>query len=419
MKRKRYQLLLLLLTITSLILLVAIQIGWVLKSARMQEAQFNHTVTLAMNRIVETLSNNRVICREMNNCLKECKSGSCRHAMRNQAEWSMLDTLIRNDLKYYNINLDYEFDVVEKGSKGLVNSGGQIYKNDNLDRILDKSGYELRLRFPEKSEFIKAQIGYIFISSIALLLLISVSFLMIYRFYKSENRFTRNMIDFINNMTHEFKTPLTNISLANSMISRSGVVERDKKLAAYSKVIKNEHLRLKEKVDVLIKATISENGQPVDNEIFNIAEEIKTVADTFEVQLNEKNGVVLIDTQGNNFNIYGNIEMFQVAIGNLIDNAIRYNNKNPEIKIKIESAKSILTISIADNGIGINKENLNQIFEKFYRVPTGDLHNNDGFGLGLYFVKKAVLQMQGKIRVSSQVGYGTCFTMEFPVSKEV
>ncbi|MCJ7449673.1 MAG: HAMP domain-containing histidine kinase [Bacteroidales bacterium] len=417
MKRKNFKLILLILTITSLILLIGIQISWVLKSARMQEAQFNHTITLAMNRIVDNLSHNQAICKEMNNCLRAGKSHSCFLLMRNRMEWADLDTLIRNDLKYYNINLDYEFDIVEKGMDVALTSGGEIYVNDNLEKVLEQSGYELRLRFPEKSEFIKAQIGYIFISSIALLLLVSVSFILIFKFYKRERKLTGNIIDFINNMTHEFKTPLTNIALANGMISRNEIVEKDEKLASYTKVIKNEHQRLKEKVEVLLKAAISETEQPLNPELFDAAAEIRNVADTFSVQINKKKGSIVVNTSGNNFTLSGNIEMFQIAIGNLIDNAIRYNKNAPIITISLESGKDSLVIRITDNGIGISKENLTQIYEKFYRIPTGDIHDTEGFGLGLYFVKNTVLQMHGKIRVLSHIDKGTTFTMEFPIPK--
>ncbi len=417
MKRKNFQLILLILTITSLILLVGIQISWVMKSARMQEAQFNHTVTLAMNRIVENLSQNQAICKEMNNCLRAGKSHSCFLLMKNRMEWADLDTLIRKDLKYYNINLDYEFDIVDKGTDVSLTSGRETYINDNLEKVLEQSGYELRLRFPERSEFIKAQIGYIFISSIALLLLVSGSFILIYKFYKRERKLTGNIIDFINNMAHEFKTPLTNIALANGLISKNENIEKNQKLASYAKVIKNEHQRLKEKVEVLLKAAISENGKPLSTELFDAAFEIRNVVDTFNVQLNESKGSVVVNSSGNNFTLSGNIEMFQISIGNLIDNAIRYNKNAPRININLESGKDSLMINITDNGIGINKENISQIFEKFYRIQTGYIHENDGFGLGLYFVKNTVTLMHGKISVSSQINTGTTFNIEIPFPK--
>jgi len=109
--------------------------------------------------------------------------------------------------------------------------------------------------------------------------------------------------------------------------------------------------------------------------------------------------------------------MFQIALGNMIDNAIRYNVNIPLIKITVESEKDILRIRVSDNGIGIKKEYLPRIFEKYFRVPTGDIHENEGFGLGLYYVKNTVEQMHGKIRVSSHYSKGTTFTLEFPLYK--
>ncbi len=417
MKRKNLQLIILILTITSLVLLVGIQISWVLKSAKMQEAQFTHTVTMAMNRIVDNLSENQTICKEMNSCLRTGKAQSCFLIMKNRIEWADLDSLIKNNLKYYDINLDYEFDIVEKGKGNIRTSERGIYINDNLEKILEQSGYELILRFPEKNEFIKAQIGYIFISSIALLLLMSVSFTLIYKFYKREKKLKGDIIDFINNMTHEFKTPLTNIALANSMISRSEDIEKNEKLASYSNVIKDEHQRLKEKVEVLLRTATSEAEQSLHPEVFDASVEIRNIADTFSVRIDEKKGRIIFNTSGNNFLISGSMEMFQIAIGNIIDNAIRYCKNIPEIIISLDSEKDNILIRIQDNGIGISKENQLQIFEKFYRIPTGDIHDNEGFGLGLYFVKNTVKQMNGRIKVSSHPGRGTTFIIEIPVYK--
>ena len=298
-----------------------------------------------------------------------------------------------------------------------MTSGGETYINDNLQKILNESGYELRIRFPEKREFIRNQTGYIFISSIALLVLVCVSFLLIYRFYKREKKLTGNIIDFINNMTHEFKTPLTSIALANSMISKNEMFEKDEKLSSYSKVIKTEHQRLKDKVDILLKAAITENDKHLNFEPFDAEAEIRNIAGTFSVILEEKNGSIQIITSGCHSRLSGNVEMFQIAIGNIIDNAIKYNTNKPDIAINIESGKKSLLIKIRDNGIGISKENLPYIFDKFSRISEGDIHNNDGFGLGLYFVKKTVEQMQGKITAASTVGKGTIFTLEFPLLK--
>jgi two-component system phosphate regulon sensor histidine kinase PhoR len=167
---------------------------------------------------------------------------------------------------------------------------------------------------------------------------------------------------------------------------------------------------------VLLKTTLSESDQPLNTEKFDAESEIKNVADTFSVQLDEKGGSVLINKSEQSFTVAGNIDMFHIAIGNIIDNAIRYSINNPQIVINFISISDKLRIEISDSGIGIPKEELPRIFEKYYRVPTGNIHNNNGFGLGLYYVKNTIERMHGTINVSSRMGKGTTFTIELPLS---
>jgi two-component system phosphate regulon sensor histidine kinase PhoR len=242
---------------------------------------------------------------------------------------------------------------------------------------------------------------------------------MIYGFYKKERRLTENIVDFVNNMTHEFKTPLTNISLANSMISKAETVEQNTKLSFYSQIIKTEHDKLKQRVEELLKTSFSESGAPSYNENIDACSVIDNAIETYSVQLNQKGGKFSFLKEGENFNIRGNIDQFHIALGNIIDNAIRYCNTEPEINIFLTSKNKSIRILISDNGIGIAREHQVQIFEKYYRVPTGDVHENNGFGLGLYHVKNIVSKMGGKIKVTSSKGRGTRFLLEFPVSESI
>jgi two-component system, OmpR family, phosphate regulon sensor histidine kinase PhoR len=414
MKKPQSQLTLLIITIVCLVVLVGIQINWILKAARMQEAQFNQSVKMAMNRIVENLAGDQTICKEVTNCLREGSTGSCYLMMKNREEWANMGSMIKKDLKFYGINLDFEFDIVENTSGQLKKQVKTVYFSDDLENALNKSGFELRLKFPEKSDFIIAQIGYIFIFSIALLALVTLSFIMIFGYYKKERRLTENIVDFINNMTHEFKTPLTNIALANSMISKAEIVEKDEKLAFYSHVIKTEHHKLKQRVEELLKTSFSETGTPVFNEVIDVSLVIENVLVTYTVQIKEKGGIFYFNKDGDNFNVNGNLDLFHIAMGNIVDNAIRYCTKAPEINISLVSKNNLISVEISDNGIGISKDQQNLIFGKYYRVPTGNIHDNNGFGLGLYHVKNIITRMNGRISVTSSSGKGSRFSMEFP-----
>lgn len=417
MNKSKFQLTLLIVTLTCLVVLVGIQINWILKAAKMQEAQFNHSVNMAMNRIVENLAREKAICREVTNCMREGDAGSCYLMMKNREEWTNIGSMIKNDLKFYGISLDFEFDIIDSKLDKNIHTNKSVYFSDDLVNALQQTGFELRIKFPEKRDFIIAQIGYIFIFSIILLILVTLSFIMIFGFYKKEKRLSENIVDFINNMTHEFKTPLTNISLANSMISKADTVGHDTKLKFYSQVIKTEHDKLKQRVEELLKTSFSETGMPPFNELIDVSQVIENVIETFSVQLKEKEGSFSLQKEGSIFSIEGNIDLFHIAVGNIVDNAIRYCKSAPVINISLKSKNKKISVEISDNGVGIEKDHQIQIFEKYYRVPTGDIHDNNGFGLGLYHVKNIVTKMKGKIKVRSSKDKGSCFTLEFPMSE--
>ena len=419
MKRSPIQLYLLILTFICLIFLVGIQINWILKAARMQEAQFNHSVNMAMNRMVENFSMDQKMCAEVSNCLRMGNSNSCYLLMKNRAEWANIGNIIRSDLKFYGIDLDFEFDIIDKKKDTVSGKKNNVYFTSNLENVLNQAGYELRIKFPDKRDFIKAQVGYIFICSIILLLLVSVSFLLIFRYYRREKRLTENIVDIINNMTHEFRTPLTNIALANSMIAKNEIVEKDEKLSSYSKVIRTEHNRLKEKVEELLKTSFSESVKAIPEEPINVTDVIENVIETFSVQLKSKNGRIKFQKPETELIITGNIDSFHIAIGNLIDNSIKYNIGSPEVNITLKSIDNNVIIDISDNGIGIPREYQEQIFDKYFRVPKGDVHDSNGFGLGLYYVKDIITGIGGKIKVSGSPGKGTRFTIEIPQPKRV
>jgi two-component system phosphate regulon sensor histidine kinase PhoR len=369
---------------------------------------------MAMNKIVDNLARDRAICSEVTNCLREGTTGSCFLMMKNREEWANIGTLIKEDLKSYGISLDFEFDIVDKKENPSVSEKSNVYFTGNLEEVLNQSGYEIRIKFPEKSDFIKAQIGYIFISSIVLLILVSFSFLLIFRYYRKEKKLTGDIVDIINNMTHEFRTPLTNIALANNMIARHESVEKDEKILSYSKVISSEQKRLRDRVDELLKMSFSESQMTVHKELVNVTKTIDKVITTFDVQIRSKEGKVDFIGSENDIFIKGEEDPLAIAIGNLLDNALKYNSGKPEIVIRLsETVKSVI-LEISDNGIGIPDEFQHDVFSKYFRVPTGNIRNNDGFGLGLYYVKNTINRIGGSVKLTSNPGKGSRFTIEFP-----
>jgi len=408
-KRSRFQLALLIVTVVCLITLVGIQIAWILKQAKMQEAQFNHSVGMALKRIENNLE-------KYSSCAEPYKCTSCKLLTSTLKQVTNLDSIIKSDLNYYGINLDFDYGIIDlKHEKGV--SSKSTYITKNLAEKLHQSGYELKINFPKKRDFIIAQIGLIFISSIVLVILVSVSFLLIYRFYRREKLLTEQIRDFVNNMTHEFKTPLTNIGFANSMLAKSEAIESNQKLSSYTSIIRSEHYRLKERVEELLKASQSKTIINSCTEEIDLYKATEDVIETFKPQVEEKHGKINLNSNGDNFTIDANIDQLNIIIGNLLDNAIKYSNKSPIIEIKLKSLPSKVTFDITDNGIGIHSKHLARIFDNFYRVPQGDIHDCKGFGLGLYHVKNLVNNINGKISVTSVEEKGSTFSIEFKRKK--
>ena len=226
--------------------------------------------------------------------------------------------------------------------------------------------------------------------------------------------------DFINNMTHEFKTPLATISLAVDAMKNEKVLSDKEKMNYFSSIIKEENQRMNRQVETILKAALLDR-QDVNLMLkpTHVHDVIKDIADNFTLQLNDKRGKVEMDLEATNDLIDADEVHFPNLINNLVDNSVKYSKDNvpPEIKISTAANGKNMTIRLEDNGIGMTKETVKRIFEKFYRAHTGNIHNVKGFGLGLSYVKTMVDAHGGHIKVDSTPGKGSIFTLELPLRK--
>ncbi|MCG2616479.1 HAMP domain-containing histidine kinase [Terrimonas sp. NA20] len=226
--------------------------------------------------------------------------------------------------------------------------------------------------------------------------------------------------DFINNMTHEFKTPIATISLAVDAMKNEKVLQSREKMSYFSSIIKEENQRMNRQVETILKASqlekqeVNLNLQPI-----NVNKVIKDVIDTFALQLQEKQGRAEVTLDAENDEINADEVHFSNLINNLVDNAVKYSKENTPILIKISTSSNdkSLFIKVEDNGIGMSKETVKRVFERFYRAHTGNLHNVKGFGLGLSYVKTMVNAHGGEIKVESTLGKGSTFTLQLPLRK--
>ena len=225
--------------------------------------------------------------------------------------------------------------------------------------------------------------------------------------------------DFINNMTHEFKTPLATISLAVDALRNEKVVHDREKSEYFTGIIKEENRRMNKQVETILQASLLDRQeQQLNLKSLRAHAIIQEAMENFHLQLEGKGGHAELQLNAKNDLLQADEVHFMNIITNLIDNAVKYSKENPFIRITTHSTAKNLIIRIEDNGIGMSKETQRRIFEKFYRAHTGNLHNVKGFGLGLSYVKTIVEAHNGRIKVDSVVGKGTNFTLEFPLKAD-
>jgi two-component system phosphate regulon sensor histidine kinase PhoR len=217
-------------------------------------------------------------------------------------------------------------------------------------------------------------------------------------------------------MTHELKTPISTISLASQMLSDSSISNDMKNIPHLSTLIYDESKRLGIQVERVLQMAIFDHGKMnLKIKKINIHELIETISNNFSLQIKNRGGTFSLDLKAEQTIIYADEMHITNAIINLLENAIKYCVKEPEIEISTKCSNKLIIIAIKDNGIGISKDNYKRIFEQFYRVPTGNIHNVKGFGLGLSYVKKVMQVHYGSVTVESEVGKGSIFKMLIPI----
>jgi two-component system phosphate regulon sensor histidine kinase PhoR len=285
-----------------------------------------------------------------------------------------------------------------------------LFPND----IFEKPNF-LLLTFPEISSHLYKSIFFLLIGSILFTLIIIITFSVTMWVILQQKKISEIKSDFINNMTHEFKTPIATISLAVDSIDSPKILSLPEKIKYFTGIIRNENRRMNKQVEnVLQMAMIDKKDFKLHIRQINIHEIIRRSANHFKLQLEKKNAAIQLDLQAENPIIQNDETHFYNIINNLIDNAIKYSTENPEIKVKTENTGNGVKISVQDNGIGISKEAQDKIFDKFFRVSSGNVHNIKGFGLGLSYVKALVLTLKGSISVESEPGKGSLFCIYLP-----
>lgn len=335
-----------------------------------------------------------------------------------------LDSIISHEIKQDELPLDYNFMIVnEDGDRVKFDFPTPKYKI-NLDtvkvastqlfpaNVLDEQLY-LYLDFPTKKSFVLREMGGLLSVSLVLIVLIVVAISFMFRTILTQKKLGEMKNDFINNMTHEFKTPISTISLACQAMNDTDMMgEKSSAAAPFVKMIDEENKRLGVLVERILQSAVIDRGElKLKKETLNLTEIVQQICENARFRLNSVQGELFEKLSEESIFIQGDRVHTTNVVSNLIDNAIKYSKEKPSITVRLYQEGARVMLEIEDKGIGISKEHIAKIFDKLYRVPTGNVHNVKGFGLGLSYVK-AIVELQGwNIQVKSKPGEGSIFTL--------
>jgi two-component system, OmpR family, phosphate regulon sensor histidine kinase PhoR len=284
-----------------------------------------------------------------------------------------------------------------------------VFSNDHDDHIL--------LYFPHRQEYVLEQMDFWIVSTVVLFLALIGLAASLFYFYR-QKFLAETQKDFVNNFTHEFKTPLAVMKIAADVLSQGTITQKPERLERYAAIIRNQTEHLQQQVERLLRtASIETNELPISKEDFDPQLLIEQALGKVQPLIEQKNARIELKMEepGGISKVHADKAHLELAVVNLLENALKYSNE-PHIVVETGHFEDDFFISVKDNGVGIEKQYLKNIFKKFYRVPTGDIHDVKGFGLGLNFVKRIIDAHKGKIKVNSLPGIGTEFRLFIPLN---
>jgi two-component system phosphate regulon sensor histidine kinase PhoR len=408
----------------ALIGLMGIQIYWIQSASAIKEANFRRSVNEAMVKVVQKVER-----MERNKALLLNQYESMLNFNRHLPYDSVLtprdlDSLIRLQLNIRGVDTRYEFCIYKPERQEFLMERTPNFRKDLIEKgnafilfqadIYTSPEY-LLIYFPREKQFLLTELWGMLLISIILIIVIVYSFTYTIATIFRQKRLSEMKNDFINNMTHEFKTPISTISLACEALSDKEIRGSGEFLDSYLSMIQEENKRLAGMAEKILQTAVIDKGQlKMNKELINLHEIITDVIKNLRIQVEIKDGEIKRRLKATRPQIEGDKVHVTNLVYNLLDNANKYSPKRPLIRISTENASNGIVMIIEDNGIGIGKNEQKKIFDKLYRVPTGNIHEVRGFGLGLSYVKAIVEEHHGKISLESEANKGSKFRVFLP-----
>jgi len=437
--------LVILIGILSLISILLIQVNWIKKSLRIQQTnieinekkdslflkQFTEKTHIALTNVLEEITKYQKGSIQSYGAVKQIQTNYYTVDINEDLQPYYLESLLKKAFYEEQIFQDFQYSIYDCFSDSIVYGKAIKFTKDSLYSQEEKKigiantplewkkdGHYFTVFFPNISETITLKntekyTPWIFVIPITIIVILFFGYSV--TIINKQKRLDEIKNDFINNMTHELKTPISTIGLSSNMLLKTDLSKDPEKLKRYAGIIHKENKRLEAQVNnVLNLAKLEKEKITLDVSSFDLHELIEEAKDTFIHNQLEKHGSISLLLNAKNHVINGDKVHITNVIYNLLDNAIKYSSEHPIIEITTKNKENSIIVSVKDNGIGITAENIKSVFDKFYRVPTGNLHNVKGFGLGLHYVKTVIEEHNGTINIESKINNGSIFTINLP-----
>lgn len=399
----------------AMIAVISVQTYWVLQTLDIKSNEFNQSVRIALRKATEKLAEISQFELPSQDLIKQVSSNIYVVNTEASIDANLLEHFLRTELEARSLNEDFEYAIYDCSSREMVYGDYCSYENDP-PKLKDKATnfpkqeeltYYFGVTFPNRSNHLMGEMGFsIFFSAISLLTILF--FIYALAVILRQRRLSQMQKDFINNMTHEFKTPISTIKISSNVFLQNENIQKDQRLHKYANIINEQNERLNNQVEKVLQiARIEGESFELKKEELDVNNILQDIIQSVEIKVNQLGGKINSKLGGTQSKITADKLHLTNIIHNLIDNAIKYCKATPEITVETKDIDGNLELSIADNGIGIDKEFQSKIFQKFYRVPTGNVHNVKGFGLGLFYVKNICKAHGWKINIESEKGEKT------------
>ena len=402
--------------------IIITQSYWVRRAYALQETEFNFNVNKALSKVAQDVMTLKEVQLPNYSPVEKITDDYYVVQVNVYIEQTILQHYLEAAFAKQNLVTDFQFGLYDCMSEKVnyqdwVQVAGGDKKPFKLVEFpnIKRENYYFGVYFPYRQQLLTSQMSLWFISSAVLICVIVFLGYLLFIILK-QKRLSEVQKNFVNNMTHELKTPLASIQMSASVLRDEDIVNKPQRLRSYADIILKESTQLSAQVERVLQMAQSDKGKMVLQKEKIVWQDIlNNVKDSFDNLVQSKNGSITLTMPEEKVHFMGDRLHLMNVISNLVDNAIKYCETTPDIVICLKTEDGRILISVADNGIGIDKKYHKHLFKKFYRVPTGNVHNVKGFGLGLNYVMSITKLHFGNVSFSSEILKGTIFTLSFPI----